>query len=41
MTCITAIPRDTENNAYAKFSEGYKVHYGRCASGKSEEKIKF
>ena len=28
---ITAVPRETENNAYAKFSGANKVH-GRCAS---------
>ena len=30
---ITAVPREIENNAYAKFWEGNTVHYGRCASG--------
>ena len=40
--CITAVQRETENNAYANFSGGNKVHYhGRCASGEREEKIKF
>ena len=35
----TAVPRENENNAYAKFGGGArvglanKVHYGRCASG--------
>ena len=28
---ITAVPRETENNAYAKFPGANKVH-GRCAS---------
>ena len=30
---ITAVPREIENNAYAKFWGANKVHYGRCASG--------
>ena len=30
---ITAIPREIENNVYAKFWGAHKVHYGRCASG--------
>ena len=30
---ITAIPREIENNAYAKFWGASKVHMGRCASG--------
>ena len=30
---ITAVPREIENYAYAKFLEANKVHYGRCASG--------
>ena len=31
---ITAVPRETENNAYAKFvGRANTVHYGRCASG--------
>ena len=30
---ITAVPREIENNAYAKVWEANKVHYGRCASG--------
>ena len=29
---ITAVPREIENNAYAKFWRANKVHYGRCAS---------
>ena len=29
---ITAVPREIENNAYAKFWAANKVHYGRCAS---------
>ena len=32
---ITAVPREIENNAYAKFWGANKVHYGRCASGVS------
>ena len=30
---ITAVLRDIENNAYAKFWGANKVHYGRCGSG--------
>ena len=34
---ITVIPREIENNAYAKFEGGgggaNKAHYGKCASG--------
>ena len=30
---VTAVPREIENYAYAKFLEANKVHYGRCASG--------
>ena len=30
---ITAVPREIENSAYAKFSGANKVHFGRCASG--------
>ena len=30
---ITAVPRETENNAYAKFWRANKVHYGKCGSG--------
>ena len=30
---ITAVPREIENYAYAKFWGANKVHYGRCASG--------
>ena len=30
---ITAVPREIENNSYAKFWGTSKVHYGRCASG--------
>ena len=30
---ITAVPREIENNAYAKFWGASKVHFGRCASG--------
>ena len=32
---ITAVPREIENNAYAKFWGVDQVHYGRCASGVS------
>ena len=32
---ITAVPREIENNAYAKFWGANKVHYGRCVSGVS------
>ena len=27
------VPREIDNNAYAKFSGAKKVHYGRCESG--------
>ena len=30
---ITAVPGETENNAYAKFWGANKLHYGRRASG--------
>ena len=30
---ITAVPREIENNAYAKFWRANKVHYGKCGSG--------
>ena len=30
---ITAVPREIENNAYAKFGGTNKVHYGECGSG--------
>ena len=30
---ITAVPREIENNAYAKIWGANKMHYGRCASG--------
>ena len=38
---MTAVPREIENNAYAKFGGGgggggagaNKAHYGKCASG--------
>ena len=30
---VTAVPREIENNAYAKFWGANKVHYGRCPSG--------
>ena len=30
---ITVVPREIENNAYAKFWGANKMHYGRCASG--------
>ena len=30
---ITAVPKEIENNAYAKFWGTIKVHYVRCASG--------
>ena len=31
---ITAIPRETENNAYVRFWGANKVYYGGCESGK-------
>ena len=30
---ITAVSREIENNAYAKFWGANKVHYGKCGSG--------
>ena len=30
---ITAVQREIENNAYAKFWAANKVHYGKCESG--------
>ena len=30
---ITAVPKEIENNAYAKFWGANKVHYGKCGSG--------
>ena len=30
---ITAVPREIENNAYAKFWRANEVHYGKCGSG--------
>ena len=30
---ITAVPREIENNAYAKFWRAKKGHYGKCESG--------
>ena len=30
---FTAVPREIENNAYAKFWRANKVHYGKCGSG--------
>ena len=30
---IAVVPREIENNCYAKFWGVNKVHYGRCASG--------
>ena len=36
LLCITAMPWEIENNAYAKFFLGggaNKVHYGKCGSG--------
>ena len=30
---IKAIPREIENNSYAKFSWANKVHYGKCGNG--------
>ena len=29
----TTVPRETENNAYAKLGAGIMGHFGRCASG--------
>ena len=30
---ITAVQREIQNNAYAKFWGANKVHYGKCESG--------
>ena len=30
---IIAVPKQIENNAYAKFWGANKVHYGKCGSG--------
>ena len=30
---ITAVPREIENNTYAKFWGANEVHYGKCRSG--------
>ena len=30
---VATVPREIENNAYAKFWGANKVHYGRCSSG--------
>ena len=30
---ITAVPREIENSAYAKFGGSNKVHHGKCGSG--------
>ena len=30
---VSAVPREIENNAYAKFWGANKVYYGRCANG--------
>ena len=37
---ITAIPREIENNAYAKFWGANKVHYGKCGSGVCHDILK-
>ena len=37
---ITAIPREIENKAYAKFWGANKVRYGSCASGEYTDKKK-
>ena len=37
---ITAVPREIENNAYAKFGGAYKVRSGRCASGEYTDEKK-
>ena len=36
---ITAVPRENENNAYAKFWGANKVHCGRCASGEFQDML--
>ena len=30
---ITAVSREIDNNAYAKFGGANKVHYGKCGGG--------
>ena len=30
---MTAVSKEIENNAYAKFWRANKVHYGKCGSG--------
>ena len=43
LLCITAVPRETEHNAYAKCLLGVgganKVHYGKCGSGEVQKTI--
>ena len=34
---IKAVPRENENNAYAKFWGANKLHCGRCASGEFQD----
>ena len=34
---IKAVPREKENNAYAKFWAANKLHCGRCASGEFQD----
>ena len=37
---ITAVPREIENNASAKFWVANKVHYGKCGSGVLGRRVK-
>jgi len=34
---ITVVPRETEDNTYAKFWEANKVYYGGCGNGELED----
>ena len=34
----TVVPRDIEDNGYAKFQEANKVHYGRCENSEQPDR---
>ena len=38
---ITAVPREIENNAYAKFLGANKVRYGKCGSGVLDDQASY
>ena len=38
---ITAVPREIENNAYAKFGGANKVRYGKCRSGVLDDQASY